>query len=138
MKTLLILLFVVLLFACNPGLSTAELAAPGTPARKFQRGLLNMALSPIEISHELDKEKKRDTFLPSWVSGIMRGSFFAAGRAFTGAVETLTFFAPFPAGFSLNQHGKVRGPMKSSSFPDHYAPLIQPEFPSDHLPQDKA
>lgn len=114
-KSLFIFLAVSIFF--QSFVFSAELAAPGTAARKFQRGLLNIALSPVEVSHELDKEKKRDTFLPSWMLGTLRGSFFAAGRALTGALETVTFFIPFPG---------------------HYGPIIEPEFPSDHLPQDKS
>ena len=107
---------VVFLFVFTiPVLQAAEIAPEGTPVRKLQRGFLNIALSPIEISKELDSEKKVDSFIPSWFSGIGRGSFYAVGRALTGVYDMLTFFAPVPAG---------------------YEPLVSPEFAWEHLPKE--
>ena len=91
----------------DPG-KQAELESPGTSLRKLQRGFLNVALSPIDISHELDKEKKKQTLPPSWVMGLGRGAAFAAGRAVAGVFEIVTFWWPTE-------------------------PIVQPEFAWEHL-----
>jgi putative exosortase-associated protein (TIGR04073 family) len=91
----------------------AEIQGVGTPQRKLQRGFLNVALSPIEISHELSQEVKNDTLPPSWIAGLGRGSIYAVGRALTGIYEMLTFPIPCPA---------------------NYKPVLQPEFEWQHLP----
>ncbi len=114
MKKPISFIFLLFLFAA-PLLDAAEIAPEGTPVRKLQRGFLNIALSPIEISKELDKEKKVDSFIPSWFSGIGRGSFYAVGRALTGVYDMLTFPFPVPAG---------------------YEPLVSPEFAWEHLPKE--
>lgn len=76
--------------------------------RKAQRGFLNIALCPFEISNELAKEVRNDTLPPSWFAGIGRGSIYAVGRALVGVYELVTFPIPCPAS---------------------YKPVIQPEFP---------
>ena len=76
--------------------------------RKLQRGFLNVALSPFEISNELSKEVRNDTFPPSWFAGLGRGAIFMVGRALTGVYEMATFAVPCPA---------------------NYKPILQPEFP---------
>ena len=91
---------------------SAEIAAPGTPIRKLQRGFLNIALSPAEISHELAKERNKDNFIPDWFTGLGRGSFFMVGRALVGGYEILT--APIP-------------------LPSRYEPVIYPEFEWEHF-----
>ena len=88
--------------------------AEGTPARKLQRGFLNIALAPIEITQEAIVESKKQTVEPTWFLGMLRGSVYAVGRAAVGVYEILTF--PFP-------------------LPAHYAPVIQPEFAYQHLEQ---
>ena len=85
----------------------AEIQEAGTPQRKLQRGFLNVALSPFEISNELSKEVKNDTLPPSWFAGAGRGSCYAVGRALVGVYEMVTFPIPYPA---------------------HYKPVLQPEF----------
>lgn len=91
----------------------AEIAAEGTPVRKLQRGFLNIALSPIELSNELKKEKKWDEgFIPSWVWRAGRGGIFAVGRALAGVYEMLSFPLPLPFG---------------------YRPLVRPEFAWQHF-----
>jgi putative exosortase-associated protein (TIGR04073 family) len=98
---------------CNPFHAyAAELAEEGTPARKLQRGFLNIALSPVEFSNEIVKLKKADTALPSWFVGIIKGSFNAVGRGVVGAFEILTFPVPVPS---------------------NYAPVVKPEFTWDYL-----
>jgi len=91
----------------------AEIQNEGTPQRKLQRGFLNVALSPIEISNELSKEVRNDTFPPSWVAGLGRGAVYTVGRALVGVYEMVTF--PFP-------------------YPANYKPVLQPEFTWQHLP----
>ena len=111
-KTPVLLFFLLipsLLFAAitEPG-KQPEIQPEGTPLRKLQRGFLNVALSPIDISNELAKEKTRQTFPPSWIAGLGRGAAFAAGRAIAGAFEMATFWRPS-------------------------APVVEPEFAWQHL-----
>ena len=86
----------------------AEIQAEGSPQRKLQRGFLNVALSPFEISNELSKEVRNDTLPPSWFAGLGRGAFYTVGRALVGVYEMVTFPIPYPA---------------------NYKPVLQPEFP---------
>ncbi len=116
MKTLFKLLGVLfILLVCSTSLSAAEIENEGTPQRKLQRGFLNIALSPLEISNELAKEKKNDTFPPSWITGTARGAAFMMGRALVGVYELVTFPLPCPA---------------------NYKPVLSPEFAWQHLPAD--
>ena len=88
----------LIIFMSASSAFAAELAAKGTAERKFQRGLMNVAFAPVEISYALaDKEKgvKNENFPPSWITnGLLRGSWFAMLRAFTGIYDIVT--APFP------------------------------------------
>ena len=86
----------------------AEIQGEGTPQRKLQRGFLNVALSPFEISNELSKEIRNDTLPPSWFAGLGRGALYTVGRALVGVYEMVTFAVPYPAS---------------------YQPVLQPEFP---------
>ena len=95
----LILVFFLLGFCLSsPAQASSSLAPKGTAERKFQRGLINIAFAPVEISYALaDKDLgvKRENFPPSWLTnGILRGSYFAVVRAFTGIYDIVT--APFP------------------------------------------
>lgn len=105
-----------LLVLAQPAFAAPAMEAKGTALRKLQRGVINMALSPIELSHELHKEKRKDGYLPSWVSGLGRGSVFTMGRALSGAYDLLTFPVPLPGG---------------------YEPLVYPELVTDHLEDTK-
>lgn len=109
------LLFAVFVFSMMSSsvVYGTEIEPEGTPLRKLQRGFLNVALSPIEISNELSKEMKHDTVPPSWLTGAGRGAVYMVGRALMGAYEIVTFPFPTPAG---------------------YKPILKPEFPWDHLP----
>jgi len=111
--TLWVAIFALLAFSLPLMAAEAEIQGEGTPQRKLQRGFLNIALSPIEISNELSKEVRNDTFPPSWVAGLGRGSAYAVGRALVGVYEIVTFPIPYPA---------------------HYKPVLQPEFEWQHLP----
>ena len=113
-----ILSFVLLIsLALVPSLFAAELAPEGTAVSKLQRGFLNVALSPIELSYALAQEKKHDDFIPSWMAGVGRGSFFTLGRALAGVYEMLTAPFPLPAG---------------------YEPVVYPELVWDYLPQEES
>ena len=90
----------------------SEMAPAGTWQRKFERGLLNAAFSPIEISHALAREKTKDVTIPTWAAGLIRGSIFAGVRALTGIYEVITAPIPIPA---------------------HYEPLLFPESPLEYL-----
>ena len=104
----MIAILVLLAFSLPLMAAEVEIQGEGTPQRKLQRGFLNVALSPIEISNELSKEVRNDTFPPSWVAGLGRGSIYAVGRALVGIYEMVTFPLPYPA---------------------NYKPVLQPEFP---------
>ena len=104
----LIALIVLLAFSLPLMAAEAEIQGEGTPQRKLQRGFLNVALSPIEISNELSKEVRNDTMPPSWIAGLGRGAVYMVGRALVGVYEMVTF--PFP-------------------YPANYKPVLQPEFP---------
>ena len=117
MKRILSSLFLFLtLLAYASELSAVEIAAKGTPVRKLQRGFVNIALSPIEITTELAKDEKTQSAIPSWATGFGRGSLFMVGRALAGVYDMLT--APIP-------------------FPGDYGPLVYPEFPWEHLPEEE-
>jgi putative exosortase-associated protein (TIGR04073 family) len=94
----------------------ATLAAEGTWQRKFQRGVLNAALSPLEITNELALEKKREIKSGSgsfgWVIALGRGSWFAVLRAFSGVYDVVTFPLPLPSS---------------------YGPVYEPEFSLEYL-----
>ncbi|MFA5159460.1 MAG: exosortase system-associated protein, TIGR04073 family [Candidatus Omnitrophota bacterium] len=111
-KTLTVLL-ILLAFSLPLMAAEAEIQGEGTPQRKLQRGFLNVALCPIEISNELSKEVRNNTVPPSWVAGLGRGSIYAVGRALVGVYEMVTFLIPYPA---------------------HYKPVLFPEFEWEHFP----
>ncbi len=118
-KTIIALL-VLLAFACPliaaEVVPEAEIQGEGTPLRKLQRGFLNVALSPFEISNELSKEVRNDTLPPSWVAGLGRGAFYTVGRALVGVYEMVSFAIPYPA---------------------NYKPVLQPEFPWQLAPSSE-
>lgn len=112
MRQLSFLLFVLLFLSQTA--QAAELETKGTCRRKFQRGILNVAFSPLEISQALAEEKEKrqhQAFFPSFV-GLGRGSWFAALRAFSGVYDIVT--APFP-------------------IPPRYEPIMHPEFSLEYL-----
>lgn len=107
--------FLVLIFTFLFLLSSsvfAELAPPGTRERKFQRGLLNTAFAPLELTTALEKVKKKDSLVPTWFTGAAAGVISMVIRAFTGIYEILTF--PIPS-------------------PKNYEPAYEPEFALEHL-----
>lgn len=107
-------LLIFLAFSANA--YAAEIAQTGSPARKLQRGFLNVALSPFELSRQFANEKKNDTLPPSWMLALGRGTCYMVGRAVVGAGEMVTFFIPAPA---------------------NYGPVLQPEFPWELSPELK-
>lgn len=104
-------LLAALLF-CQPVFAAPQMEETGTPLRKLQRGVINIVLSPIEISHELHVEKRKNEYLPSWVTGLGRGTAYMVGRALSGVYDLVTFPIPVPAG---------------------YEPLVYPELVTEHL-----
>ncbi len=109
-------ILLALIILAQPAFAATQMEPQGTMMRKFQRGFINIGLSPIEISHELHLEKRKDGYLPSWVSGLFRGSFFMVGRALSGAYDLVTFPLPLPSG---------------------YEPLVYPELVTEHLEDTK-
>ena len=91
-----VLFFPLILLLNISSANAAPLAAKGTRERKFQRGLLNVAFAPVEISYALaDKRAKEEEMPPSWIgNGGLRGCYFATLRAFSGLYDIVT--APFP------------------------------------------
>lgn len=102
----------LILGALIPSSHAAEIAPEGTIRRKLQRGFLNIALSPFEISHEIVNTQKYDTALPTWIAGFVKGTAKTGSRMLVGAYEIVT--SPIP-------------------LPGQYAPVLQPEFPWDLL-----
>ena len=101
--------------AMNAAAWAAELA-PSGPVRKLQRGFLNVALSPMEITDKIVESQPHDTALPTWMAGMVKGSVYAVTRCVVGIYEMVTAPLPLPRG---------------------YAPVMQPEFAWDYLPADK-
>jgi putative exosortase-associated protein (TIGR04073 family) len=100
MKSLRKLIAVFVLLLTFPLLaSAAEIAAPGTAARKLQRGFLNVALSPAEVSNEIMKLKRIDTALPSWIAGMAIGIPKMVTRSMVGIYEVVTAPVPLPSGY---------------------------------------
>ena len=103
------IILILLLCAFLPSaLYAAEIEEAGTALRKLQRGFVNIALSPFEIASELHKANQKDTAIPSWMIGSVKGIGMTTGRALTGVYELVTFPFPIPSG---------------------YQPIIHPEFP---------
>lgn len=89
-----------------------ELAPEGTRARKFQRGMLNTVLAPVELTHSLRQVEKKDTLIPSWLLVAPEGLVKVVARAVTGVYEMIT--APL-------------------AWPREFQPLYQPELVTAHL-----
>lgn len=93
--------------------SPAAMESQGTALRKLQRGIINMAFSPVEIAHELQKEtRKPDSLIPNWFIGLGKGTVWMVGRFLSGAYDLVTFPINAPA---------------------NYGSLTQPEFVWDYL-----
>lgn len=90
----------------------AEWAPEGTRERKFQRGVLNTLLSPLEITEALHKAETKDALIPSWLTAGVGGIINMSIRIVTGSYEILT--APIP-------------------YPKDYRPIYQPELVIDPL-----
>ena len=112
----LLLILSVLISLASPALA-ADIPEKMGPVRKLQRGFVNVALSPIEITTEMARVKKKDGVIPTWLTGAGRGAVYMVGRILAGTYDLVTFPLPLPAG---------------------YQPLIQPEFPWDHFSEDSA
>ena len=97
------------------GASAPGLAPPGTRERKFQRGLLNVAFAPAELSNELERVKREDHWLTTWIPAGFWGSVHMVIRAASGLYDVVTFFIPAPP---------------------EYRPILKPEFAKDYLEGD--
>lgn len=97
----------------TPFAQASSLAPEGTAERKFQRGLLNVAFAPVELSTALAEGQEKDKWVPTWFPGLIKGSIMTVARASTGVWDILT--APF------------------ASPPDHRSAL-EPELALDQLP----
>ena len=92
--------------------NAAELAPEGTRERKFQRGLLNTAFAPAELSKQLAEARHQDKWLATWIPAGFWGSVHTVVRAVTGIYEIITF--PIPS-------------------PPNYRPILKPEFALQRL-----
>lgn len=113
---------IVLLLTASPALALeitpgkpAQIETAGSPQRKLQRGFLNIALAPLEFSHNLWSVKGKDSLVPTWITGSVVGIGKTTGRALAGVYELATFWMPYPA---------------------NYEPLVKPEFAWEHLPPE--
>lgn len=114
LKTLTVFLF---LLSTVPQIYAASIESEGTPIRKLQRGFVNIALSPIEISNQWAKVANKEAAIPTWFTAGGTGILFMVGRALTGVYEMVTFPIPVPA---------------------NYKPLVYPEFPWQELPEENS
>ena len=114
MNKIKILLWTFILAALLQPAFAAEIEPEGTALRKLQRGFLNMALSPMEASHEMEKTKMKDAIIPTEAIGLWNGLFHTFQRMIVGVYEVATFPIPLPA---------------------HYNPVLQPEFAWQYLPE---
>lgn len=89
----------MLLISGPPAVSAAEVSPENGPVRKLQRGFLNVALSPFELSNQFSKEKKVESFIPSWFRAFGFGSYLTVQRAAIGVYEMVTFPVPLPASY---------------------------------------
>jgi len=83
----------------------AKIASEDTSARKLQRGFLNAALSPIEISSALQEQIKKDRFPPSWFYAVGKGAFAMTGRALIGVMVGELYAATAGIGFMITVAG---------------------------------
>ena len=102
---------ILLFFLCSPVAYGAENTSAGTPARKLQRGIANVFLSPIELAEQISTEEKHSKLEPTWLFGGIRGVYYGAGRILIGVYEILTFPIPVPS---------------------NYGPLLEPEFLTEY------
>jgi putative exosortase-associated protein (TIGR04073 family) len=89
--------------------------AADNPAQKFNRGLINIITSPLEIAKQINKGWKQSAkeSKPAGkgiFSGFFKGIAYSAGRLGSGVWDVVTF------------------PVKT---PKNYAPLMKPEFVTD-------
>lgn len=115
-QRIVFLVMILNLFLFSGGEVSSAIAPKGTWRRKLERGFLNTAFSPLEISNALAEEKVKGDNFPSWVIGLARGSYLAVLRAATGIYDVVT--APLP-------------------LPPRYEPTLLPEFSLDYLPSSK-
>ena len=102
----------LLLFCFTFAAQAAELAPEGTRERKFQRGLLNTAFAPAELSKQLAEARHEDKWLATWIPAGVWGSVHMVVRAVTGIYEIITF--PIPS-------------------PPNYRPPLKPEFALEQI-----
>ena len=99
LSAVFLLLIATFLNGKQPLLSAAEISPENGPVRKLQRGFLNIALSPFELSNQFSKEKKVESFIPSWFYAFGYGSYLTVQRAAIGVYEIVTFPVPLPPAY---------------------------------------
>ena len=88
-----------------------ESAAGNDLLRKLGRGIANVATCPLELIRTPELVGRRDGYLAGMSVGILQGAFRTIARGLVGAFEVFTFY---------------------SERPNHYAPIMQPEFVWSH------
>ena len=75
--------------------------------RKLGRGIANLATCPLELIRTPQAESYRYGYLEAMSVGLLHGAWRTIQRGAVGAFEILTFYAEIP---------------------DHFEPLMMPEF----------
>jgi len=61
------------------------------PAAKFQGGVKDVVMSPLQISDNVKAETTNAKFLPfALVGGLIKGTFYMAKQIVTGTLDVLT------------------------------------------------
>lgn len=94
---------------------TTAKEASFNPAKKFNRGIINIITSPIEIAKQVDLSWKQSAEEKTNVgtgifSGFLKGIAYTVGRMGSGIWDVVSF------------------PFKT---PDNYEPLMKPDFVLD-------
>jgi hypothetical protein len=74
-------------------LSFLTLSAPSfaDTAKKFQSGIKDVIMSPLQVSDNVKTETANAKFLPfALVGGLLKGSFYMAKKIVTGTVIVVT------------------------------------------------
>lgn len=114
MKKILVVVFAIT-FIFNIFISCAaaeESSVPGKMARKFGRGLCNVALGWCEIPKNIMNSCEEINPYAGWFVGLIKGIGMTLARTLAGVWDIVTF--PIPA-------------------PSDYEPVMEPEFVFESL-----
>ena len=63
-------------------------------SEKLGRGIVNIALSPVEITRNVEAEVDKDQPQAAATTGVLKGVFRMVKRIFVGTFEIATFYVP--------------------------------------------